>query len=445
MQSELKKMCPDCFQMVYGEQECSHCHYTKIPIKGEERALAAGTLLGNRYVIGRILGIGGFGITYKAYDTLHCDICAIKEYAPSDFTFREAGGKNIQIKTFAANGLSAHGMQRFIQEAQMLKSLEGIPEVVRVKECFKENMTAYFVMEFLDGINLKKLVQRMRKSISSKDITDMVIGIAEAMGAIHEAAGILHRDISPENIYVLNDGTVRILDFGSARQAVTGREQGFSVELKPGFAPLEQYSKNGKQGPYTDVYALACTYYYALTGLMIPAAVDRLDGKEYAPLNRLCPEISPFVSAGVDRALELDYRKRIQTMKEFADIFSEDKAYDRPLSPEKEKKVIPYLEVVTGNTAGNKWRLPFNTEILLGRSPVQSNIILTSDPLISNVHCKIIYNQNSGIFLLSDTSRNGTFVNNKRLEPEVFYELAPESLFSLAHEACVIKVGVFYE
>lgn len=444
MLTELKKMCPDCFNMNYGEERCPDCGYVKAPVPGGDRGLLAGTLLGNRYLVGRVLGVGGFGITYKAYDNLYRNICAIKEYAPADLVHRTAGSTTMQVNTSSYVSQFEHGLMRFIQEAQMLKRLEDVPEVVRVKECFRENQTAYFSMEFLDGTNLKKLVKTLGQSIDQRDITELIIGIGGAMDVIHKTAGILHRDISPENICVLKDGTAKLLDFGSARQAAMGEGQGFSVELKPGFAPLEQYSKSGKQGPYTDVYALACTYYYALTGVMIPSAVDRLDGRKYEPLNRICSSVPSAVSEGVDRALELDYRKRIQTMGEFVSILSE-KHYIRQSRPGEEEKPVPYLEVLTGKTSGNRWKLPLDTEILLGRSPVSSNIVLTSDTLISKAHCKIIYNQTSNLFLLSDMSLNGTFVESKRLEHGKYYEFEPEFQFSLASPACMVKAGVSYE
>lgn len=445
MLTELKRMCPDCFQMNYTKEGCPDCGYVDRAVRDSRRALPVGALLGSRYLVGRVLGIGGFGITYKAYDTLYQSICAIKEYAPSQIAYREDKSLAIRVDSSYYASWFAHGLKRFMEEAQMLISLESVPEVVRVTERFQENETAYYVMEFLDGTNLKKLVKSAETVLDSQDITDVVIGIGQAMDVIHRTTGILHRDITPENIFILKDGSAKLLDFGSARQSVMGLEQEFSVELKPGFAPLEQYSRNGRQGPYTDVYSLASTYYYALTRLMIPIAADRVGGAGYEPLHDLRPEISPSVSEAVDRALELDYKKRIQTMKEFVELLCEGRDYNRPKAPAKEKKASAYLEVLTGNTAGNRWRLPSDTEIRLGRSPVQSNIILTADPLISKIHCILVFHEASGSFLLKDVSRNGTFVENTRLEPEIFYEFEPEFTFFLVGRSCVVKAGVTYE
>lgn len=409
----------------------------------DSRTLPERTLLADRYLIGRVLGAGGFGITYKVWDTLKQNTCAIKEYAPSELSYRQTGSTVIKINS-SSSGLFEHGMQRFMEEAQMLKRLENVPEVVRVNECFQENQTAYFSMEFLDGTNLKSIVKNIGSSIDYRDMTRLIAAIGNAMDIIHRTTGILHRDISPENICVLQDGSARLLDFGSAKQTVAGAKQEFSVVLKPGFAPLEQYSKNGKQGPYTDVYALACTYYYSLTGKMVPPAVDRLEGKGYEPLCRVNPEISATISAGVDQALELDYRSRTQSMREFVDIISGDLNRQPPKSVIPKRRVA-FLELIAGGGKGSRWQLPPDTEVILGRSVTLSNIVLASNPLVSKEHCKIIYKQESNLFLISDISRNGTFTEKGRLERGRYYEFSPDFNFSLVNEECVVKAGVFYE
>ena len=409
----------------------------------DSRALPEETLLADRYLIGKVLGVGGFGITYKVWDTINQSTCAVKEYAPSELSYRMKDSTVIKINSSSLS-LFEHGMQRFMEEAQMLKRLENIPEVVKVNQCFQQNQTAYFSMEFLDGMNLKSIVKNVGGSIDYQDMTRLIAVIGNAMDMIHKTTGILHRDISPENICVLKDGSARLLDFGSARQTIAGARQGFSVELKPGFAPLEQYSKNGKQGPYTDVYALACTYYYSLTGKMIPSAVDRLEGKEYEPLCRVNPEISAAVSAGVDRALELDYRSRIQSMKEFVDIISGG-LNKKPIKSVQKTRRVAFVEVCAGSGKCSRWQLPPDTEVILGRSVALSNIVLTANPLVSKEHCKIIYKQAANLFLISDISRNGTFTEKGRLERGRYYEFSPDFIFFLVNQDCIVKAGVSYE
>lgn len=437
-------MCPNCFSFRCQLEGCPDCGY--VPPAGAEGAyvLPSQTLLGNRYLIGRVLGIGGFGITYKAYDTLYREVCAVKEFAPSGLICRRPGECRMQIHGSADEVHYRHGIKRFMEEAQMLKRLEGIPSVVQVKECFQENGTAYFAMEFLDGTNLKKVVKAAGGTIDSRDIIRIVAEIGRAMGAIHRVAGILHRDISPENIYLLKDGTVKLLDFGSARRQTQDENQEFSVEFKHGFAPPEQYTRTGRQGTYTDVYALASTCYYSLTGIMVPDAMDRLDGRTYVPLHEARPDVTREASEAVDRALELDYRKRTQTMEEFIGGICPDLA-DANEARLSEKKRIPYLEVISGARAGVRWNLPEDTWVRIGRSPRSSNIVIAGDPMVSKVHCSIVYDSSTEEFLLQDLSSNGVFVDGGRIPREQVLRYRGGVSFSLASRSCMIKAGVSYE
>ncbi len=224
--------------------------------------------------------------------------------------------------------------------------------------------------------------------------------------------------------------------------------QEFTVEFKKGFAPFEQYSRNGKQGPYTDVYALASTYYYSLTGVMIPDAMSRLDGRAYVPLYQMRQDITQEVSKSVDQALEVDWRKRTQTMAEFIRGISQEGEPD-PVDEGNhlaEKKMTPYLEVLSGSNAGVRWKLPKDTPVVIGRSAKQSNIIIEGNPNISRSHCNLVYDGESGEFLLKDlSSSNGVFVENRRLEPQKIYRYRAEVQFMLADSKCVIKAGVSYE
>ncbi len=449
MITEAAGMCPNCFAFHYVDGRCPDCGYSGMADSANAQTLPPGTLLGNRYMVGRILGIGGFGITYKAFDTLYQRICAIKEFAPSGLAYRKWGGLTMEIHNNSnAASYYQHGMQRFIEEAQKLKTLENVPAVVQVWECFQENNTAYFAMEFLDGTDLKHVIKAMGATVNSKDITNIIVKIGSAMDIIHRTTNILHRDISPDNIYILKNGGVKLLDFGSARQKTMDERQEFTVEFKKGFAPFEQYSRNGKQGHYTDVYALASTYYYSLTGVMIPDAMSRLDGRTYTPLYQMRPDITQEVSAAVDRALEVDYRKRTQSMAEFIQGISQGKEPEPVDSHnyQQEKKVTPYLEVLTGSAAGVRWNLPKDMLVVIGRSAKQSNIVIGGNRNISKGHCNLLYDGKSGEFLLTDlSSTNGVYVDNQRLEPQKTYRYKTEVQFSLANNQCIIKAGVSYE
>lgn len=445
METETSSFCPNCFSGHYQGGHCSDCGYAD-PGTGTGQALPPGVMLGNRYLLGRVLGIGGFGITYKAFDTLYREVCAVKEFAPSQLAYRRPGEYEMTPHNSACVSHFQHGMQRFMEEAQVLKQLRSVPAVVQVKECFQENRTAYYVMEFLDGTDLRGVIKTMGGVVSAADITGIIVQIGSAMDVIHRTTGILHRDISPDNIYLLKNGSVRLLDFGSARQQTMDERQDFTIQFKKGFAPPEQYSRSQKQGPYTDVYALASTYYYALTGVMVPDAMDRLGEKTYLPLCQIRKDITPQVSDAVDKALELDWRRRTQTMGEFVRGIDRQSAEIKTEVRKKERKQIPYLEVLAGSNVGLRWSLPANTEICIGRSPRMSNIIISGNPLISKRHCRLAYDEVRGEFLLTDlNSKNGVRVDGRLLEPQKTYRYPAKLTFSLADGACIFKAGVSYE
>jgi serine/threonine protein kinase len=445
MNTDTMNLCPNCFSFRYTGTSCPECGFEMSEKKENHSILPPGVMLGKRYLIGRELGVGGFGITYKAYDMLYREVCAIKEYAPSGLAVRAVNSNDMQVASAQKAERYHHGMQRFIEEAQMLKRLEQEPAVVEVKECFTENQTAYFVMEFLDGQNLKHLVQNSGGHIRSEDITHIIMEIGKVMGVIHRKTGILHRDISPENIFILKDGRVKILDFGSARQQVMDEKQEFSVEFKRGFAPPEQYTRVGQQGTYTDVYALACTYYYTLTGVKIPDAMERLGGKTYVPLFQARKDISRRVSDAVDHALVLDYHSRTQTMEEFIRELQPGYRTASSVQQRDKHQLAAYLEVMTGAHAGAKWKIPSNTRIILGRSLKQSNIIIDNNPMISKMHCCIIYDQKNNELLLEDLSRNGVFINGKRLNKNEIYHCGTKVEFALVNRNCIARVEVIYE
>ena len=440
--TDMSLLCPDCFSFQFVNGSCQRCGYVQLPDMAGARTLPSGTLLGSRYLIGKVLGIGGFGITYKAFDNLYHEICAIKEFAPSGMTYRNPKETTLRLSSQSEKEHFEHGKKRFMDEAQTLKRLQNIPAVVQVKECFQENKTAYFSMEYLDGTNLKKVIRATNGNIAYKDVTDIIVKIGAALDIIHKTTGILHRDISPDNIYLKSDGKVKLIDFGSARQLTRDERCDFSVEYKHGFAPPEQYTRTGNQGPHTDVYALASTCYYALTGVMIPDAMDRLGNRTYTPLCQLRPEIPREISQAVDLALKLDYRERTASAQEFIQGLTQSSQVVVSRELPGKRKGRPYMEILTGSHAGVRWSLPVNTQVSIGRSVRLSNIVISGDLSISKEHCRLRYDEERNEFLLTDVSKNGVYVQNQRLTPNQQYRYTPNQQISLASSMCTILLGV---
>lgn len=224
----------------------------------------AGSILSNRYVIGRVIGKGGFGTTYLAYDALVCRKIAIKEYFPYGIAQRTS--ENADVSVLSEDNAQAFelGAEKFYNESKLVSRFNGNPNIVGVFDCFYENNTVYMAMEYLSGRTLKEYIRE--HGVLSVAQALYVAKIVTGALVVAHSASILHRDISPDNIIVCDDGNIKLIDFGAARQVVAEHSQSFSVILKPGFAPPEQYSKKGNQGAWTDVYSVGTTLYYMLTG-----------------------------------------------------------------------------------------------------------------------------------------------------------------------------------
>lgn len=267
-----ERICFGCFQEKELGGYCPHCGFGE----NEEQpylALPLGTLLNGRYMLGKVLGVGGFGITYLGYD-LTLDIkVAIKEYMPSSIATRNSDRYNVTL-TGQTEDDYRQGMENFLEEAKILAKLQNTPNIVSVQNYFKENNTAYFVMEYIDGMSLKDYLADQGGKIPYVQALAILEPIMEALVQVH-ALNLLHRDISPDNIYITSRGESRLLDFGAARFAL-GDGKSVSVILKHGYAPEEQYSSHGNQGPWTDVYAMGATFYRCITGMLPPDSVERI-------------------------------------------------------------------------------------------------------------------------------------------------------------------------
>lgn len=273
----MRAYCPWCMSPVKpGAELCPTCRKDPTAYVPSSHHFPPGQLLKDRYLVGRVLGEGGFGITYLGMDTNLERRVAIKEYFPTSFVKRETSvSLEVTCYTNVGRDFYEKGRDQFLQEARTMAKLEDIPEIVRVLDFFPANNTAYIVMEFLEGSTLKELVQEQGR-IPAKSMLEMLDPVLRAMESMHRA-GIIHRDISPDNLMVLKSGKIKLMDFGCARDIEGGRTM--TVTLKHGFAPMEQYTGHG-QGPWSDVYALCATVYYCLTGKVPPRSVERSDSEQ---------------------------------------------------------------------------------------------------------------------------------------------------------------------
>ena len=287
-------------------------------IQTEPHHLRMGTRLNNRYLIQGVLGEGGFGITYVGMDEVLCQKVAVKEFFPRGAITRNNQQTNEVVSVYGTKAANFHrGEEKFLQEARTLAQFNNVAGVVRVQDFFRENGTAYIVMEYLEGITLKQYLQTYGP-ISVEEMQNIFAPILEALDKIHQN-GVIHRDISPDNIMCLPEGEAKLMDFGAARDYTDYSEEGLSVILKMGFAPIEQYDSHGKQGPWTDIYALGATMYQCLTGRKPDDATKRSLEDTLVSPSMLGVRIAPPVEYAIMGALQIRPADRYRNLGEFCE------------------------------------------------------------------------------------------------------------------------------
>ena len=320
MMNAWETLCPGCFAEKGAVAVCPYCGYDE----SERRTplvLPHRTVLNGQFVVGKVLGKpGGFGITYLGWDINLATLVAVKEYLPRDYAGRDSDHATVMAHSREDASLFRFGLDQFLQEARTLARFDH-PNVVRVRSFFEQNGTAYLVMDYLQGVNLSEYLASMGGRLNEQQAGEIMLPILAGLQEVH-AKGFLHRDIKPQNIYVTSTGRPILLDFGAARQAMGERSRSLSVVLTPGFSPYEQYHRRGEQGPWTDIYALAATYYYLLTGHAPPDAPERVAGDELVPLRQLAPSVSAGLEAAIMQSLSLEAAERPQDVFIFRDMLS---------------------------------------------------------------------------------------------------------------------------
>lgn len=279
------------------------------------------------YRLESVLGAGGFGITYLARDTHLEKPVAIKEYLPTDLAMRALDGSVVPVATEHEHGYK-WGLERFIQEARTLARFSH-PNIVRVYRYFEANGTGYMVMDYESGESFSQLLRRGVRPDEAQ-LRAILMPLLDGLQAVHEA-GFLHRDIKPSNLFLREAGGPVLLDFGAARAAVGGATRSLTAVLTPGYAPLEQYASNARQGPWSDLYALAGVLYRAIAGESPPDAVSRLK-EDHVP-ERLAGQSLrmslPFLKA-VEWALAVDEKRRPQNVPEWRRALEETRSIAAP-------------------------------------------------------------------------------------------------------------------
>ncbi|MEN6417460.1 MAG: protein kinase [Clostridiaceae bacterium] len=313
-----EETCMRCFaQLAKPKGVCPQCGCDNAAASNEAHQLECGSILAGTYLIGKVLGQGGFGITYIGWD-LNLDIkVAIKEYYPEGCVTRDAH-THISVLTYAGpkEAYFQKGKERFVNEAKALAKFPGDSGVVGVRTFFYENGTAYIVMDFVEGETLKAYAQRRGGKLPAAEVLSLFQPIFRSLARVHDS-GLLHRDISPDNLMLKTDGMLALLDFGAARQISAEGEHSNTINVKHGFAPEEQYRTRGEQGPWTDVYALCATIYRLTTGRTPPEALDRMaDGTLLTPPNQLGADFTPAQEAAILHGLAVRASDRTRDVRQ---------------------------------------------------------------------------------------------------------------------------------
>ena len=308
--------CFGCMEEIQG-YPCPVCGFDPAQAAAPSYVLPYGAILNGRYVVGKMLGRGGFGITYIGFDLMLQRKVAVKEYFPSGQVSRIAPvSTELQwLDGGQAGQLRENGVRACLREARKMAKIGDIPEVVRVLDCFQENDTAYIVMDYVSGKTLMSVLLE-QDAMTWTQAKEIFVPAMQAMEQVHQA-GLVHRDISPDNLMLTPDGRVRILDLGAAKDLAINGGVSSALVVKGGFSPLEQYAQQGGSGPWTDVYAMAATMYHSLTGVIPPTAPDRMQGESvnWALLSN--NGVPKHIISALQNAMALKAGERTQSMAEF--------------------------------------------------------------------------------------------------------------------------------
>jgi serine/threonine protein kinase len=313
--NSVETACIACFtNRASANSVCPSCGYDESKHETAPHQLRPRTILDGKYLLGKTIGEGGFGITYIGWDLTLDTKVAIKEYYPTGFVTRETtSATTVQPFTGSQGEFFLQGRDKFINEAKILAKFFALPGIVSIRNYFQENGTAYICMEYIAGQTLKAYLASHGGKLPANQVFDMMKPVMTSLAEIHKA-GLIHRDISPDNIMITEQGLMKLLDFGAARDFTESGNKSLSIMLKPGFAPEEQYRSRGVQGPWTDIYALSATIYKCITGIAPDESVERVRKDEVKSPSELGISINPGQEEVLMQGMAVLQEKRFQSV-----------------------------------------------------------------------------------------------------------------------------------
>lgn len=313
------RFCYSCMRQI-ADNTKDICPYCKEKLNIEYNAdmcLKPGTVLQGKFIVGKLLGSGGFGNTYIGWNNLlQCKV-AIKEYFPKQLSGRERTTGTVSvISESVRHERFKIGLRHFLEEARSIANLQDVKGVVQVYSFFEENNTGYIVMEFLEGMDVKHILKLKGNRVEYDWARRVVLTILYTLKEIHKR-GVIHRDIAPDNIIVTNEGVIKLIDFGAAKYAERVENENTAIVLKEGYAPIEQYGRKAVQGPYTDLYAVAALFYRMLTGAKPQPANDRTQEDKLLTLSEVGINIPEQAELAIMTCLNIQPQFRLQCAEDF--------------------------------------------------------------------------------------------------------------------------------
>lgn len=310
------KLCMGCMTNIDDNiTTCPHCGYDETTLRQESYYLDPGTVVGGKYIVGRVISYGGYTITYLGMDAENNRKVMVKEYLPSDFSTRSDGETEVTIYSGDAVEQFEQGLTTFLNEANRIQHLENVQGIAKVYDCVAENDTGYVISEYVEGQTLKEILESGR-TFTPQEAKDFISQILVGLSQVHPM-DIIHCDISPETIMVTNTGEIKLMDFGATRYVTTANSKSLAIILKQGYAPEEQYRSKGVRGPWTDVYALGAVMYRMVTGKVPTESVDRALIDELKEPSKLGVAIPQNIENAMMNALNVYQKDRTPSAEVF--------------------------------------------------------------------------------------------------------------------------------
>lgn len=307
------KLCINCMSQIETDGECPCCHFEQEGYRSKPRFLPPGTVLKERYVLGRVSGEGNFGITYTGWDLLLESRVAVKEFFPISRVSRNVESGDTDVYVFQEEDYE-ESLHKYLDEGKRLSRLNQVEGIVSIRDFFYANQTAYIIMEYIEGISIKAYVEK-HGVMTSEEALKLMRPVMDALEKVHEN-GIIHRDISPDNIMMTKENKLVLVDFGSARQVNTMDEQSMTVMIKRGYSSPELYRSHGEQGAWSDVYAICATMYFMFVGNAPDEAIDRiLDDETPSLLDMPEVRVPNKIKKVIMKGISVRQKERYQSMK----------------------------------------------------------------------------------------------------------------------------------